>query len=136
MCSSLDHAQPVLSAASSSGFRESGLQSLRCLSDSSAYPVVAIRSAGLSLESIIGYYSHHYGCARGLVSEDYLRMLIALANDRFKVNAERMERLREKLMELCSRPSKKGDWEDPNVRRERKRAEGLAKRAAMQKTGV
>ena len=131
MCSSLHHAQPVLSAASSSGFRESGLQGLRCLSDSSAHPIVAIRSAGLSLESVIGYYSHGHDQARSLVSEDYLQLLIALANERFKVNSDRMERFRRKLID-----SRKGGREDPEVRRERKRTEGLARRADMWKASL
>jgi tRNA wybutosine-synthesizing protein 3 len=142
MCSSLQHAQPVLAAASSSGFRESGLQSLRHLSEPSAHPIVAVRSSGLALESVIGYYAHEEraggteggaGTVRSLVSEEYLRMLVGLGNQRFKVNSERMERFRVKLTESRSSSGKEG-WEDADARRERKRAEGLARREAAHKT--
>ncbi|KAL1970337.1 hypothetical protein VTN77DRAFT_5497 [Rasamsonia byssochlamydoides] len=171
MAATLKHAQPVLSAASSAGFRESGLQSLRCLdfmndrpdqqmttvSDAAASPIVAVRSSGLSLESIIGYCeedpnndgddhdsSDEPPVFRSLVTEEYLQMLVALANERFVVNNERVERFRTRLLELCSEslsspsqttttttaPKHKGkkkppDWEDAQARRERKRAEGL-----------
>ena len=61
-------------------------------------------------------------------------MLLALANERFKVNSERIERFREKLLDLYQRflrgsPSRKEGWEDPEARRERKRAEGLLRKA-------
>ncbi|KAL1956398.1 hypothetical protein VTO42DRAFT_7381 [Malbranchea cinnamomea] len=133
MSSSLHHAQPILAAASSAGFRESGLQSLRCLVDSSSHPIVAVRSSGLALESVIGYYSQSEGCAKSLVTEEYLQMLVSLANERFKINSERIERFRRKFMELYHRSlrgssSRRDGWEDPDVRRERKRAEGLRKK--------
>lgn len=71
---------------------------------------------------------------KSLVSEEYLQILIALANERFQVNSERIERFRRKLRELYQRflrgsSSKKEGWEDPEARRERKRAEGLLKKA-------
>jgi tRNA wybutosine-synthesizing protein 3 len=175
MAATLHHAQPVLSAASSAGFRESGLQSLRCLdflNDASgqsetttvsdapgASPIVAVRSSGLSLESIIGYCEEGDNTdsngdppviVRSLVTEEYLQMLVALANERFVVNRERVERFRTRLLELCSsslsptttkhRGKKQppgSDWEDAQVRRERKRAEGLQrkKEAAAQLDG-
>lgn len=83
---------------------------------------------------MIGYYSAHDNCVRSLVSEEYLHMFVALANERFKVNSERIERFRVKLMELYQRflrgsSSRKAGWEDPEARRERKRAEGLQKKA-------
>ena len=54
MAATLKHAQPVLAAASAAGFRESGLQSLKNLDDADAFPIVAVRTSGLALESIIG----------------------------------------------------------------------------------
>src|SRR5271170_7368875 len=54
MAASLKHAQPVLAAAINAGFRESGVLSLRNLDDPDACPMIAIRTAGLGLESIIG----------------------------------------------------------------------------------
>ncbi|KAL1881509.1 hypothetical protein Plec18167_003105 [Paecilomyces lecythidis] len=154
LSATLHHAQPILTAAFSAGFRESGLQSLRCLSDDmETSPIVAVRSAGLSLESIIGYCddsnSNDDGSPiiRSLVTEEYLKMLVGLANERFTVNTERVQRFRTKLLDLISvSAAQMGDdgqqkagkgrtkpagWEDEATRRERKRAEGLAKQKAL-----
>ncbi|KAL2007534.1 hypothetical protein VTN00DRAFT_8972 [Thermoascus crustaceus] len=152
MAATLKHAQPVLTAASSAGFRESGLQSLRCLDDDNdddtSPIIVAVRSSGLSLESIVGYCDGEDGngepIIRSLVTEEYLRMLVGIANERFEVNADRVERFQTKLMELFSVPqaaqsgskgkgkgkvkSRPAGWEDPEARRERKRAEGLRRK--------
>lgn len=152
MTATLQHAHPVLSAASSSGFRESGLQSLRCLEDSEGVnPIVAVRSSGLSLESVIGYCddnddedaSDKEPIIRSLVTEEYLEMLIAISNERFSINAERKERFRSNLLEMCSPEqaargaktkgkSKPPGWEDPEARRERKRAEGLMRKKLLE----
>ncbi|KAJ5263245.1 hypothetical protein N7478_010850 [Penicillium angulare] len=139
MAASLHHAQPVLSAASTSGFRESGLQSLRCLEgEEGPSPIVAVRSSGLSLESVIGYCDDNDDeggdepVIRSLVSEEYLQMLIAMSNERFEVNAERKERFRAGLLDAVRGKVKPDGWEDPVVRRERKKAEGLAKKRAME----
>ncbi|PYH45384.1 tRNA wybutosine-synthesizing 3 family protein [Aspergillus saccharolyticus JOP 1030-1] len=124
MAATLHHANPVLSAASSSGFRESGLQSLRCLDADEAdgpSPIVAVRSAGMALESVIGYCeendddgdhdeeeegqrgdSHNEPIIRSLVTEEYLAMLVAISNERFVVNSERKERFRASLVEMCA----------------------------------
>ncbi|KAL8696638.1 MAG: hypothetical protein Q9201_007557 [Fulgogasparrea decipioides] len=51
---SLHHASPILKAAIAAGFRESGVQSLKNLYDAHALPMVAVRSAGLAFESVIG----------------------------------------------------------------------------------
>ncbi|PGH03818.1 hypothetical protein AJ80_08631 [Polytolypa hystricis UAMH7299] len=149
MASSLQYAQPVLAAATSAGFRESGIQSLRCLSDAEACPIVAVRSSGLAFQSIVGYQQVIRSpspetpdttttttttiVTKSLVSEDYLRMLVSAANVRFGTNFERKERFRRKLLELCSgtlsaggsSSSRREGWEDPQARKERKRAEGL-----------
>lgn len=142
MAATLKHAQPVLSAASSAGFRESGLQSLRCLdAASNSLPIVAVRSAGLSLESIIGYLDDtpvNRPVIRSLVTEEYLAMLVAMSNERFVTNKQRMERFRGSLLEFVEKSSstslssteirrkkKHSNWEDESTRRERMRAEGL-----------
>ncbi|KAL4781586.1 methyltransferase TYW3-domain-containing protein [Aspergillus varians] len=153
MAATLHHAEPVLSAASSSGFRESGLQSLRCLEgDSRPSPIVAVRSAGLALESVIGYCEDDVkgdgnGCGgepviRSLVSEEYLRMLVTMSNERFSVNTERKERFKTAILKGCSiensdgTKAKKGTkppgWEDPEKRKERMRAEGLIKKKLLE----
>ena len=140
MAATLFHARPVLAAASSSGFRESGLQSLRCLeSDDAPSPIVAIRSSGLSLESIIGYCDGDNNVdtasepvIHSLVTEEYLEMLVAMSNERFTVNDNRKERLFTALRDMCSpgrgRLPKHPDWEDPEERRRRKVAEGLLRK--------
>lgn len=105
-------------------------------------PIVAVRSSGLSFESVIGYCEETSEGAepviRSLVTEEYLKMLVALANERFVVNKERVERFRTKLLELYAAASsptahtkskKPQGWEDPQVRREKKRAEGLQREA-------
>ncbi|PYH79840.1 COG1590 domain protein [Aspergillus uvarum CBS 121591] len=154
MAATLHHANPVLSAASSSGFRESGLQSLRCLDADDAdgpSPIVAVRSAGMALESLIGYCEEKEidddggesePIIRSLVTEEYLEMLIAISNERFVINSERKERFRSSLVEMCSADHALGvkakgkakpvGWEDPAARRERMRAEGLRKKQQQQ----
>ncbi|GLB03370.1 hypothetical protein AtubIFM57258_007948 [Aspergillus tubingensis] len=150
MTATLHHAHPVLSAASMSGFRESGLQSLRCLEANEIEgpsPIVAVRSAGLSLESVIGYCEetdddnddNGEPIIRSLVTEEFLEMLVAISNERFAVNSERKERFRANLLDLCSTDhtkakgkSKPPGWEDPEKRRERMRAEGLKRKQLAQ----
>ncbi|OJJ43107.1 hypothetical protein ASPZODRAFT_74918 [Penicilliopsis zonata CBS 506.65] len=156
MTATLKHAQPVLAAASGSGFRESGLQSLRCLGEGQEgpSPIVAVRSSGLSLESVIGYCDESNPeedgepVVRSLVTEGYLEMLIAMSNERFSTNSERRERFRSSLLDLCSAAqsqhtkttgkarARPAGWEDPEARRERKRAEGLARKRALESQAV
>ncbi|PLB49207.1 hypothetical protein P170DRAFT_357817 [Aspergillus steynii IBT 23096] len=154
MTATLHHAHPVLSAASASGFRESGLQSLRCLdAEDGPSPIVAVRSAGLSLESVIGYceegdddnedLADSEPVIRSLVTEEYLQMLVAMSNERFSVNTERKERFRSSMLDLCAAAHSRGaktkgkakgsaDWEDPEKRRERKKAEGLWRKKQLE----
>ncbi|EGE07845.1 DUF207 domain-containing protein [Trichophyton equinum CBS 127.97] len=136
MAASLSHAQPVLAAASNAGFRESGLQGLRCLEDPEACSIVAVRSSGLGLESIIGYIENDgspEATARSFVTEEYLQLLVQISNERFAINTERMERFRVKLLHLGGRQALGNpnlQWEDPVARRARKRAEGLERSKA------
>ncbi|KAH8431599.1 tRNA wybutosine-synthesizing 3 family protein [Aspergillus melleus] len=153
MAATLHHAHPVLSAASASGFRESGLQSLRCLdAEDGPSPIVAVRSAGLSLESVIGYceestddddHADEEPVIRSLVTEEYLQMLVAMSNERFEINTERKERFRSGMLDLCAAGHSRGaktkgkakgsaDWEDSETRRERKRAEGLLRKKQLE----
>lgn len=132
MTASLRHAQKVLSAAINAGFRESGVQSLRNLYDNEAAPMVAVRTSGLALESIIGYLEEGEGKedARCIVTEGYLRMIVGLINERFEANTERILRFRRHLLDQHSGHIPKGEsegWEDADARRRRKRAEGLQK---------
>lgn len=143
MTASLPHAAPLLSAALNAGFRESGIQSLKNLSDPTSFPILAIRSSGLALESVIGAYEdwegsysskeegierEEEGDVNCLVSEEYLEMLVGVANQRFVVNGERMRRFEEEVFRRGE-----GEWEDGGVRRERMREEGLRRREELRR---
>jgi tRNA wybutosine-synthesizing protein 3 len=137
MTASLHHAQPVLAAAINAGFRESGVQSLKNLNDPNAFPMVAIRSSGLSLSSIIGFAADDESNTMvvRMVSEAYLEVLVKLADERFRTNADRVARFRSQLLQ--SREGKGGHgpsdgWEDKASRRERMRKCGLEKRKEHQ----
>ena len=145
MAASLQYAQPLLSAAINAGFRESGVQSLRNLDDPEACPMVAVRTAGLGLESIIGQsgardamesnhrpsesYELYASGYEALVTEEYLAILVGVANARFEANKHKISRFKACLREAMAVQSRKehdaANWEDPEVRRQRKRAEGL-----------
>jgi len=61
--------------------------------------MVAVRSSGLAFDCIIGHASLcEEGKAVPMVSENYLRTLVAVANQRFEVNKERTKRFREALL--------------------------------------
>lgn len=94
--------------------------------------MVAVRTQGLALESLIGYHSH--GEEYCTVPAQEIKHLIDISNARFGENEKRIMRFRDLLMSLSAgkvegkRKGQEGDkWEDANERRERKRAEGLAR---------
>lgn len=107
------------------GFRESGISGVI---GSPATPLVAIRSAGLAFDSVIGFETAD-GRRQSLVSESYLRTLINLGNERFATNMQRKERFMQALLrsgsEFSQSASSGANWEPATARRERKRAEGL-----------
>jgi len=132
LTSSLPCALQVLSAALSAGFRESGIASIT----SDGTVMVAVRTAGLAFDSIIAYMDSADTLVP-MVSEEYLQTMFRVANERFVTNGERKERFRRGLLEQMHR--KEGgdgrgeDWEPAEQRRERKRAEGLKRRAELAK---
>ncbi|KAL8935141.1 MAG: hypothetical protein Q9216_005565 [Gyalolechia sp. 2 TL-2023] len=146
---SLAHAAPILSAAISAGFRESGVQSLKNLGDPNALPMVGIRSAGLAFESIIGVVRDAPNrqnpledgeddngveeITEALVDEEYLEMLVKIANERFEANTQRIRRFEENL--FGGKTKEEDKWEDKEGRKERKRREGLMKREALKVDG-
>ncbi|KAG0324120.1 hypothetical protein BGZ99_002178 [Dissophora globulifera] len=79
-----------------------------------------------------------------MVSLTYLRVLLELSNDKFRMNVAQMGRFESRLKEYLvdnnnndndSGTSKTGDqgaWEDKDARRERKRREGLLKQQQAQ----
>lgn len=98
-------------------------------------PMVAIRSMGLGFESLVGVEVD--GRRTCTVSDQYLQTQAELANERFDENTKRMERFRQALKSGSPRAAKTShtgeDREDPAARRERKRAEGLARGAQLQR---
>ncbi|KAF1991582.1 hypothetical protein K402DRAFT_409737 [Aulographum hederae CBS 113979] len=130
---SLDDAQKVITAALAAGFRESGAVGLAPNHDGSVTPVVSVRTNGLTFDSIVGYETNT-SSLRTIVDEAYLLHLCLTANERFNENTSRIQRFREALKSRYQRTSseKKGtNWEDSNLRRDRKRQEGLQKQLLL-----
>jgi tRNA wybutosine-synthesizing protein 3 len=100
--------------------------------DGTVTPMVAVRSTGLGFDSIIGYQNAD-GSINSFVTEEYLELLVNTANERFKINTERIERFRSGVQSFYDPGrTKSGNgpgslWEDKDARKARKRAEGLAK---------
>jgi tRNA wybutosine-synthesizing protein 3 len=114
------------------GFRETGAVSLLSrVPGDEATPMVAVRSMGLSLESLIGIETG--GVRRLIVSPDYLKTLVQIANERFVENEKRIARFSAAVEAAFSPPKGKSDWEDGQARRERKREEGLRRREELRK---
>jgi tRNA wybutosine-synthesizing protein 3 len=106
----------------------------------SATPIVAIRSMGLGLESIVGCLDASIDEEVCAVPEVTLRGLIRMSNDRFVENAKRRERFWQAFQNALGGKERRGDgeggvWEDREVRRERLRREGLerAQKAKIEK---
>ncbi|KAG9199531.1 hypothetical protein G6514_008389 [Epicoccum nigrum] len=135
LSASIYHAQKLLNAGMGAGFRESGAVSLGSSKSGEANPVVAIRSTGYSFDSIIGYQDDEDRNI-SLIDEGHLRTLVCIANERFKINLERIARFRTQLLDSYQPALKSGpsdsNWEDADVRKHRKRAEGLARQQALQ----
>jgi tRNA wybutosine-synthesizing protein 3 len=114
----------------SAGFRESGIHSI---TGSDPNPIVAIRTMGLAFSSIIAYATPS-GEIRPMVPETYLRTLLQIANERFVVNTERTQRFRRALLGLDVKVKEGADgaWEPAEVRKERKRAEGLRRKQELE----
>lgn len=96
---------------------------------------------GLGLESLIGTETN--GIKRCTVPGEYLKALINIANERFEENTKRIERFRRLLKEAVEKEEAAGggggakgrghEWEDSEVRKERKRAEGLRRAEEMRR---
>lgn len=123
-CATLQHARPLLAAAINAGFRESGVQSLRALEDPTVGVMLAIRTAGLAFETVVGTVEGEHGLKK-IVSEEYLAMCARVVNQRFKWNDERRERLRAEIRRVGDQQLLASAWEDESLRRARKRREGL-----------
>lgn len=124
------------------GFRESGAINLTTPAadgtEATPTPMVAIRCMGLTFESLVGVKDgDRVQCT---VTPAYLRTLVDIGNERFAENTRRIQRFRSAVLEAVtttasSGPKIKGDgsvWEDAQARRERKKAEGLKRKEALQ----
>jgi tRNA wybutosine-synthesizing protein 3 len=125
MADSIQDAQRLLNAALTAGFRESGAVGLLPMKNGSTNPIVAVRSNGLGLDTIIGFKGSD-DLIYSMVDEAYLRTIFDIANDRFKTNCARIERFRSALM---VKPG--AGREDPALRRERKKTEGLQRQELL-----
>lgn len=112
------------------GFRETGAVSLLARQvGEEATPMVAVRSMGLSFESLIGAETE--GVRRSMVSPQYLDMLVQIANERFVENSRRIARFSAALNAVFAPPKAKEGWEDAQARKDRKRLEGLKRREEL-----
>ncbi len=106
--------------------------------------MLAVRTVGLAFESLVGMVPNRPQDAKDgdetegnlsrFVSEAYLELLISIANERFRTNAERIRRFEQHLFKR-----EKGigqAWEDSKSRQDRKRAEGLEQRQMLRKAGT
>ncbi|KAK7946534.1 uncharacterized protein PG986_010855 [Apiospora aurea] len=137
------HAQLLLRCGLQAGFRESGAINLTTTAtagtEATPTPMVAIRCMGLTFESLVGVKGGD-GRIQCTVTPAYLRTLVDIGNERFAENTQRIQRFRSAVLEAvaappASGPRIKGDgsvWEDAEARRERKKAEGLKRKAALQ----
>ncbi|KAM7205607.1 tRNA wybutosine-synthesizing protein [Rhypophila sp. PSN 637] len=134
-------AQMIIQAGMEAGFRETGAVSLLPSNPSSMTPtpMVAVRSMGLSFESLIGIQTYE-GKRSSLVSAEYLELLVKISHERFAENQKRIARFREALKAVFAADHGKkknapGGWEDGEARRERKRLEGLRRREELRQRG-
>ena len=107
-----------------------------------ATPIVAVRSQGTMLESLVGYSEDNM--PRCNVPEAYLETLLRISDERFCENEKRIRRFRDELKKAgygadAMKDKRKGDggeWEDPVERRERKKAEGIRKSQLSKQEGI
>ncbi|PTD05566.1 tRNA wybutosine-synthesizing protein 3 [Fusarium culmorum] len=129
-----EHAQILLRCGLQAGFRESGALNIVPSGKDATTPMVAIRTMGLAFESLIGQQVDSQ--RQRIVSPEYLQTLVDIANERFDENKKRIERFQNAFREAVSAPAPRRnaegqEWEDAAARRERKRAEGLRKKAEL-----
>ncbi|KAI1044446.1 hypothetical protein LB505_007005 [Fusarium chuoi] len=134
LTASPEHAQLLLRCGLQAGFRESGALNIIPNGKDAATPMVAIRTMGLAFESLIGQQID--GHRQRIVSPEYLQTLVQIANERFAENKKRIERFQNAFRDAVAAPVPRlnpegQEWEDAAARRERKRAEGLRKKAEL-----
>ncbi|RPA85598.1 hypothetical protein BJ508DRAFT_322628 [Ascobolus immersus RN42] len=145
----LELANNILKCALSAGFRESGIMNTGSLGKSQkpTYPTVAVRAAGLSLDTIVGtllsehdrnlveFHNIHEPdqmLLRLTVPENMIPLLVDLSNQKFVENRKRIDRFTRAVEDAVLAPKpKQSNWEDAETRKQRLRAEGLARQQAL-----
>ena len=130
MTNTLELAHHILKIALSCGYRESGIM------NPTLPTTLAIRTAGLSFDCIIGHYDTSSRKICQTVDDAYLEMLVRVANSRFRENEKRRDSFSKAvhlLLEeavnsnLVSHPK----WEDSETRKRRMKLEGLQKKSKL-----
>ncbi|KAF8453028.1 tRNA wybutosine-synthesizing protein, partial [Terfezia claveryi] len=130
MTNTLELAHHILKIALSCGYRESGIM------NPTLPATLAIRTAGLSFDCIIGHYDTSSGKVCQTVDDSYLEMLVSVANSRFRENENRRDSFSNAvhlLLEetvnsnLVSNPK----WEDSEIRKKRMKLEGLQRKSKL-----
>ncbi|KAF9158284.1 hypothetical protein DFQ27_005994 [Actinomortierella ambigua] len=133
--SSLPAAKTFLNYSLFSGYRNSGIL------PSAKRTMLAIRST-LKIDTPIAYVHRGTDRIQLMVTLPYLRGLLELSNDKFRMNVAQMQRFEQHLQHKLvgvdpTAPSKpkigdQGTWEDKDARRERKRREGMERKRILE----
>lgn len=118
----------MLVAALQAGFRESGAINLLDTESRPATPMVAVRTAGLGLDCIIGYATGD-GDVFSMVTKSHIDTLMSIANDRFQSNTDRIDRFRHLIRSKYNK-----SVESKEQRRARKKAQGLRLQQMQERT--
>ncbi|CAG84830.1 DEHA2A12078p [Debaryomyces hansenii CBS767] len=117
-CRDLEMANNLYSVAMSCGFRESGIGTNN---------IVGIRIS-IKLDVPIGFLNETNQELTSFVSEDYLRIITKLSEDRFKENFKKLDALYKAIESLNTLKSPISKVETKEERKSRKMKEGLARR--------
>ncbi|KAF9969779.1 hypothetical protein BGZ73_007695 [Actinomortierella ambigua] len=133
--SSLAAAKTFLNYSLFSGYRNSGIL------PSAKRTMLAIRST-LKIDTPIAYLPAGTDRIQLMVSLSYLRGLLQLSNDKFRMNVAQMQRFEQHLQNKLvgvdpAAPTKpkvgdQGAWEDKEARRKRKQREGLERKRILE----
>ena len=130
------HAQVLIRAAMTAGFRETGAVNLLsdggAVVDSRAQPIVAIRTAGVAFESLLGFQDR---CGRraALTTPRGVVAMVDVAVERAAENEARRARFEDALFAALGKADGHADvvWEGTEERRKRKREEGLKRQQEL-----
>mmetsp|Transcript_7427 Transcript_7427/g.9210 ORF Transcript_7427/g.9210 Transcript_7427/m.9210 type:complete len:276 (+) Transcript_7427:708-1535(+) len=120
-CRDLEMANKLYSAAMSCGFRESGIGTNN---------IVGIRIS-IKLDVPIGFLNELNEELISFVSQDYLRVITKLSDDRFKENFKKLDALYNAVESLNTLQVSASKVETKEERKVRKMKEGLARREEL-----